>query len=556
MSSARIPGPGVSLPGRVYGLRLPAGRTRRLFAVAGAFLVLAAVLSGFSAVSAPKYHISRARAIAAVRADRQVAAYLRAHPTTGARVEPLDASDQEVGLFHGPRVVLVAAVGERGQVVSTETFAKGQEQVGAALANRPAVLAGLTLLFLLATMVWPLRRWRNLDALVLSSVTATIVLVNARLAAASVIAGSGLLLYLIVRCAAVALRPRAPAPATPLLAVMLRGVEPDRQGRLVGLALGAIALAFLMVTLSSSAYLDVGVACLQGATELIHGVLPYGHVTLAFHGDTYPLLSYVAYIPGALLHPVTNAWSDLDGALYVTALAAAAAAVAIWRLAGRLDTGPLGRQRAVLAWLAFPPVLLSASAGTNDVVLAAVVAWVLVVAGRRLAVLLLAIAAWVKVVPVVLLPLWLARVRRSRVLRALLPAALLSVLLCAALVAYGGPGGVVRMLSALRFQYQRGSLHVPWYLFGLRWMQPLAEAATLCLLGAGTLALRGDREFARDPARVAALAAAVLLAVQFCGDDWSFSYLVWAYPFVAAGLFLRRSEGLSVCPEFAGGARS
>ena len=46
-------------------------------------------------------------------------------------------------------------------------------------------------------------------------------------------------------------------------------------------------------------------ASMAGATDLVHGTLPYGHLPQGelVHGDTYPLLAYAAYVPAALLTP-------------------------------------------------------------------------------------------------------------------------------------------------------------------------------------------------------------------------------------------------------------
>ena len=35
------------------------------------------------------------------------------------------------------------------------------------------------------------------------------------------------------------------------------------------------------------------------------------------HGDTYPLLAYLAYLPGAMVAPVRGGFDNLDGALWV-----------------------------------------------------------------------------------------------------------------------------------------------------------------------------------------------------------------------------------------------
>ncbi len=136
--------------------------------------------------------------------------FLAHNPTTRARVIPLDSKLQRVTFFDGPQVVLDAAVGEHGEVVSTEEHVAGAPASGAALANSPWVLVLFSCLFLLATLVLPLRRVRNLDALVLASLTVTVPLINARLAGASVLCAYLALSYLTVRCLLVGLRAAGP----------------------------------------------------------------------------------------------------------------------------------------------------------------------------------------------------------------------------------------------------------------------------------------------------------------------------------------------------------
>jgi hypothetical protein len=50
----------------------------------------------------------------------------------------------------------------------------------------------------------------------------------------------------------------------------------------------------------------------------------------------------------------------------------------------------------------------------------------------------------------------------------------------------------------------------------------------------------------RTPAQVAALAAAVVIAVQVGATHWFYFYVVWFLPLVLAALFVaQRGEGLS-----------
>ncbi len=549
----------------------PAGRIGRpLLTIALAFVLCAAGLWVLHRQTRPQYRLGSAAAIAAARANPSDREFLAHHPADDARVIPLDATTQRVTFFDGARVVLDVAVGEHGEVVASEEHVPGVPASGAALANSPWVLALLSVLFLLATLVVPLRRVRNLDALALASLTLTIPLINARLVAASVICAEPALCYLMVRCLLVGLRSGG-APAAPpdisLLDRLWAGWEPRQRTRMLRLLVIATILAFLMITLSSSGYTDVAAASLQGATLVLHGVLPYGHITLAFHGDTYPLLNYLLYVPAALWWPVSEAFSDLSGSLVTTAVASLLVGWALYRIAGSRELDGAGaaedasgpqtdrRLRAVLAWFAFPPVLLAASGGANDLVLAACLAWMLALRSRSAASLLaLAMGVWVKLVPLILLAIWMPY-RRRRLARSCAPALALSVALTGLLLLLGGGAGAISaMVHAIAFQFQRGSFYAPWYTFHVQWLQPLAQAGVLAIVVASILRLRADRSIRRDPVRLSALAAALLLAVQLAANYWTWSYLPWVFPFLLAALFMGR-RGAPVAEGEAGAVR-
>lgn len=59
----------------------------------------------------------------------------------------------------------------------------------------------------------------------------------------------------------------------------------------------------------------------------------------------------------------------------------------------------------------------------------------------------------------------------------------------------------------------------------------------IALVAGAAVRLRRDGEIAADPARAAALAAAVLLGLQLAADYWSFLYLVWVTPLLGLSLF-------------------
>ena len=103
------------------------------------------------------------------------------------------------------------------------------------------------------------------------------------------------------------------------------------------MAVAAGAAALVLLAVPGGLVSDVAYASMAGATKLLDGALPYGNLAPGdlVHGDTYPLLAYLAYIPAALIAPVRDGFDNLDGALYVAAgfalLAAFALGVAVRR---------------------------------------------------------------------------------------------------------------------------------------------------------------------------------------------------------------------------------
>jgi hypothetical protein len=146
---------------------------------------------------------------------------------------------------------------------------------------------------------------------------------------------------------------------------------------------------------------------------------------------------------------------------------------------------------------------------------------------------MLGAAAWVKVVPLVLVPVWWAR---HRGLLAAAAALALTAALVAWLVALGGLDAVGAMVDALSFQFQRASFHAPWRTFDLQWLQPWVRAAAPAAVAWLALAWRRDRRLAEDPLRLAGAAGALLLIVQLSANYWTWMYLPWAFPFIALAL--------------------
>lgn len=486
-------------------------------------------------------------------------------------VNSLDDQLEHVTFFAGGQLVESITVDRALRVLPGVNGRTQAVPYGDWIAYQPAVLATLCGLFVLMAGVTPWRRVRNLDVAASLSFVAPVVLLRHEYIDASVLSALPGLTYLLLRCALEAFGPaREPAPAAPLLAALTPGLDPARRVRwLRGLVIVA-GLTFLMVGVSSPAPVDVIYAVMEGATTLVHGVLPYGHMPPGvIHGDTYPILTYALYTPLALIAPVATTWDSVDAGLAVAALAAPVAAWGLFRaVAGAPDRvrrprAPEGIHpprppdrvrrrrppeaeeaglRAALAWLAFPPLLITASTGTTDVVLAAMLAGAVLLWRRPAAsAAMLAIAGWFKLAPFALLPVCLAPLRGRRLIGALGAVAGVSLPLLGLLVAVGGVRGPADMVHAMSFQFSRGSLQSVWSALGIEGLQPLAQACVLGLIAAAVVMLRREPELARDRARMASLMAAILLGLQLAADYWAFLYLVWIVPLVSFSLLADRA---------------
>ncbi len=436
---------------------------------------------------------------------------------------PLDDETIRVSFFNGRRVVLEAAVPGSGALIAVNRYEDGHARLGSEVGQSMAVLAAMLAAFMLATLRLPLRRIENLDAVALAAFVVPVVLLNERYLEWSVIAACVPLAYLAARCAAVALGgPQAHAAGG--------GFVYERMPRSVRLsAVGGAAVALVLLAVPGGLVSDVAYASMAGATNLIDGALPYGNLAPGdlVHGDTYPLLAYLAYVPAALVSPVRDGFDSLDAALYLATAFALLAALALG-LAVRRRGGD--GARVALAMLAFPPVMIAASSGSNDVVAAALVAAALALGSTAV----LSAAGWVKLAPLALVPLWIAAARDRG--HALFEAVVVTAGLAAMVLVLGGTAGFGDLLNALSFQAERGSLLSPWAMLGAGGAQVVFQAAVVACIAGACVRAWTDRSLAGDPRRMAALGAAILLAVQLAANHWSYTYLAWVFPLLAVAL--------------------
>jgi hypothetical protein len=478
--------------------------------------------------------------------DPHVARGLRGVHWTRVTASAIDGQLERVSFYAGARIVVEAAVRPDGTVQQDIDFRGLRVPYGNWIGYEPAMLLGLSLVFVLMAGVAPLRRQRNADVLAVLSLIAPVVLLQYRYVGASVLSAVPGLSYLTVRCACLALgsSPAPASPSTPLLERITVGWEAARRVRMLRIVLAATAVMFALIGVTSSGAVDVIYAVMEGATKLIHGVLPYGHLPGdVIHGDTYPILSYALYAPLASIAPVSSVWDSVDAALAVAVLAALASAGALFRtIAGRrgrrgerrTPEAELAGLRAALTWLAFPPLLITVSTGTTDVLLAGFVV-VAVLLWRRPSWCsgVLAIGGWFKLAPFALVPLLLAPLRGRRLAGAVGAFALVSGAMIALLVAIGGTHGPAAMIRAVSYQFSRGDPQSVWSVLGLERLQPVGQAAVLALLAGAAVRLRRDPELAADRVRIAALAAAILIGLELAADYWSFLYTIWVVPLLS-----------------------
>ncbi len=549
----------ISNSSRITGM---AARIRRMPALATGLLV--AVIAGLGMTLAHHGPRPAPRPEAAIRAalrDPHVRRKLSLVHWDAATASPENGQLERVVFFAHGRVVDDVALERDGRVARGVNFERATIPYGDWIAYQPALLVGLGALFVLMAGVVPWRRIRNMDAAAALSLLAPVFLLQDRHLGASAAAAVPSLTYLLVRCAWIGLRParssgtarrspepvRLASPATPLFVALTPNQDAAQRKRIMRMALVALALIYVMVGVSSPYAVDVIYAVMEGATKILHGVLPYGHMPGdVLHGDTYPLLSYALYAPLAWLSPVRSGWDRVDAALAAAVVAALITAWALFRATAaarrsrRAVRSPLAEEaglRAALTWLAFPPLLITVSTGSTDVMLAAMLAGALLV-WRRPAVSsgLLCAAGWFKLAPFALLPLWIAPLRGRGRRAALVAIAAVSAPLLGLLMALGGLHALGAMLHAVSFQFSRRSDQSVWAALGAEGFRAPAECCVLGLLGAAAVELHREPGLWQDRARIAALAAAILIGLQLAADYWTFLYLGWILPPVVLSL--------------------
>jgi hypothetical protein len=425
---------------------------------------------------------------------------------------------------HGPRRWQIAFYRARQQVAQVEVddrtgrvltawtgpqvawvMARGDPRAFGRSANAPWIWIGLSLLFL-APFARPPLRWIHADLAVLLAFGLSYAAFGAADLDVSVPSVYPLLGYLLVRMLVVAARgTSAPLPL----------LSPALLWRMTA------ALIAFRVTLNvvDGNVIDVGYSGVIGAHRLLHGLPLYG----AFpaddaHGDTYGPLLYAAYAPFVALFGWSGAWDDLPAAHAAAVSFDLACVGLLWALGRRLGGARVGALLPYL-WVTYPFTLLVANSGASDALPAALVLLALLVGERPAARgAAMAAAGMTKLAQLALLPLFVGRRPAA--------AAGAAVVLAGALIVVGPLGTFWG--RTLGFQADRGSPFSVWGLYGgLDGLQLAVQVAAVALALAVAVWPR-----LRDTGTVAALAAAVLIALQLGVDHWFYLYLVWFAPLV------------------------
>ncbi|MCW2991197.1 MAG: hypothetical protein JWM73_1791 [Solirubrobacterales bacterium] len=410
------------------------------------------------------------------------------------------------------------------------TMARGYPGAFGRIVTSPWIWVPLSILFVLP-FVDP-RRWRSwlhLDLLVLSAFSVSLAFFDRADIGISVPWVYPLLVYLLVRMAAIAVRRHAP-PAPVRLLVPVTWL--------------AVALIFLLgfrigLNATNSNVIDVGYAGVIGADRLVDGDPLYG----AFpsdneHGDTYGPVVYEAYVPFEQAKAWTGRWDDLPAA-HGAAIAFDLLCVLLLFLIGRRVRGPDLGVALAYAWAAYPFTLYTSNSNSNDALVAALVLLAVLLAGRpALRGGAAALAGLSKFAPLALAPVLathgLAPGRRVRGLAVFAAGFVVTAaIVCLPLLREDLSTAYDRTIG---FQAGRGSPFSVWGLYGWDLAQSVVQALSVVL--ALVLAFVPRRQ---DIAGLAAACAAVLIGLQLGVTHWFYLYVPWFFGLVMIAL-LGRSE--------------
>ncbi len=299
-----------------------------------------------------------------------------------------------------------------------------------------------------------------------------------------------------------------------------------------------IGLVFLIgfriaLNVTDANVIDVGYAGAIGAQRITDGRAIYGSFpSNNQHGDTYGPVAYEAYVPFVGAFGFSGQWDDLPAA-HAAAIGFDLACIGLLLLIGSMIRGPTLAITLAYAWAAYPFTLFALESDTNDSLVAVLILAVLAGAASPPARgALAALAGLTKVAPLALAPLFVTHGLREEPSRRRRARAVLvfGLAFAAAAAVAAIPAVAHNSLSeiydrTIAYQSGRGSPFSVWGLYGgLGAGQSAVQIAGVLLAVAVALVPRRP-----DVVGLAALAAAVVIALQLGITHWFYLYIPWFY---------------------------
>jgi hypothetical protein len=418
-------------------------------------------------------------------------------------------------------------------------LARGYSGAIAQKVNAPYVWLPLCVLFI-APFFDPRRPFRllHLDLLVLLGLGVSLYFFNRADIKASVPLTYPVLLYVFARMLWSGTRPRRRrGPLVP--------VVPLRWLAVAALALGCARIALNVV---DSHVIDIGVGGVVGADRVEHGRELYAGgfaPGIGIRGDVYGTFNYIAYVPFEAIFPWDGHWGDVPAAHGAAIAFDLLTVLGLLALGRQLRPGERGRSLGIalaFAWLAYPFTLYTMNANANDSLIAALlVGAMLVLASPPARGLMLALGSAAKFGPAALAPLFATGTGERRWRSALVFAAVFCGISALLLVPFVPGGGVHEFYDrTIGYQASRSSPFSVWGLApSVDFLRPVERVGAVVL--AIAVALWPRR---KTPTQVAALAAAVVIAVQLGATHWFYFYVVWFLPLVLVAAFAPQPDRL------------
>ncbi len=450
------------------------------------------------------------------------------------QVDYFDASGSDVGQVVIDDAGACVVETWTGTQVDTK-LARGYPGAVSGDVNHLWIWLSLCVLFL-APFVDPRRPLRliHLDLLALLGFSVSLAFFNHAKIEASVALVYPVLAYLFVRMLLAGFRPVETRDR--LLPLAPRGLLVAGIVALVGFHTAYIA--------KQGKVIDVGLAGVIGADRLAKGEDVYGlgaSSGMPIRGDVYGPVDYIAYVPFEQAFPWSGEWDEVSAARAAALGFELLTALALFALGRRVRAGSEGNTLGVAlayAWLAFPFTMYTLGSSFNDSLVALlVVCCLLVLSSPPARGAASALAGLTKFGPLILAPLFAAGHGERRA-RPLILFAIAFLATAAVMTIPLLPDGGFRELydRTLGYQASRGS---PFSVWGqapsLHFLQTVSKVLAL-----GLAALLFFIPARRSTVQVAALAAALLVAVQVTANHWFYPYVVWFAPLVLVAVFAQR----------------